>query len=128
VSSFERHGLYTVLSAAAIAIRAAIRDAAKPLEKPEDWDNVIETQSNAVFLLSKLAARSIIGRLAMRIHSSFLVGLSEALRDVLPHPHNFRVIEVSQLDRKFGAARNDVGSARFDLHETHIADLRTQVN
>ena len=25
-------------------------------EKPEDWDNVIETQLNAVFLLSKLAA------------------------------------------------------------------------
>src|SRR5665213_1222862 len=27
-------------------------------EKPEDWDCVIETQLNAVFLLSKLAARS----------------------------------------------------------------------
>src|ERR1700682_243731 len=27
-------------------------------EKPEDWDNVIETQLNAVFLLSKLAAQS----------------------------------------------------------------------
>ncbi len=27
-------------------------------EKPEDWDNVIETQLNAVFLLSKLAAHS----------------------------------------------------------------------
>ncbi|HEU5402802.1 MAG TPA: glucose 1-dehydrogenase [Terriglobales bacterium] len=31
-------------------------------EKPEDWDNVIETQLNAVFLLSKLAARSMLGR------------------------------------------------------------------
>jgi 2-deoxy-D-gluconate 3-dehydrogenase len=29
-------------------------------EKPEDWDNVIETQLNAVFLLSKLAARSMV--------------------------------------------------------------------
>jgi 2-deoxy-D-gluconate 3-dehydrogenase len=27
-------------------------------EKPEDWDNVIETQLNSVFLLSKLAAKS----------------------------------------------------------------------
>jgi 2-deoxy-D-gluconate 3-dehydrogenase len=27
-------------------------------EKPEDWDNVIETQLNSVFLLSKLAAQS----------------------------------------------------------------------
>jgi 2-deoxy-D-gluconate 3-dehydrogenase len=27
-------------------------------EKPEDWDNVIETHLNATFLLSKLAARS----------------------------------------------------------------------
>ena len=26
-------------------------------EKPEDWDSVIETQLNAVFLLSKLTAR-----------------------------------------------------------------------
>jgi 2-dehydro-3-deoxy-D-gluconate 5-dehydrogenase len=31
-------------------------------EKPEDWDNVIETQLNAVFLLSKLAAQSMLGR------------------------------------------------------------------
>ena len=31
-------------------------------EKPEDWDNVIETQLNAVFLLSKLAARSMVSR------------------------------------------------------------------
>jgi 2-deoxy-D-gluconate 3-dehydrogenase len=31
-------------------------------EKPEDWDNVIETQLNAVFLLSKLAAESMIKR------------------------------------------------------------------
>jgi 2-dehydro-3-deoxy-D-gluconate 5-dehydrogenase len=31
-------------------------------EKPEDWDNVIETQLNAVFLLSKLAARSMLDR------------------------------------------------------------------
>ncbi|HEY3914010.1 MAG TPA: glucose 1-dehydrogenase [Verrucomicrobiae bacterium] len=31
-------------------------------EKPEDWDNVIETQLNAVFLLSKLAARSMVKR------------------------------------------------------------------
>jgi len=29
-------------------------------EKPEEWDNVIETQLNAVFLLSKLAAKSMI--------------------------------------------------------------------
>jgi NAD(P)-dependent dehydrogenase (short-subunit alcohol dehydrogenase family) len=29
-------------------------------EAPEDWDNVIETQLNAVFLLSKLAARSMV--------------------------------------------------------------------
>jgi 2-dehydro-3-deoxy-D-gluconate 5-dehydrogenase len=29
-------------------------------ETPEDWDNVIETQLNAVFLLSKLAARSML--------------------------------------------------------------------
>jgi 2-deoxy-D-gluconate 3-dehydrogenase len=31
-------------------------------EKPEDWDSVIETQLNAVFLLSKLAARSMLSR------------------------------------------------------------------
>ena len=31
-------------------------------EKSEDWDNVIETQLNAVFLLSKLAARSMLAR------------------------------------------------------------------
>jgi 2-deoxy-D-gluconate 3-dehydrogenase len=31
-------------------------------EKPEDWDNVIATQLNAVFLLSKLAIPSMIGR------------------------------------------------------------------
>jgi 2-dehydro-3-deoxy-D-gluconate 5-dehydrogenase len=31
-------------------------------EKSEDWDNVIETQLNAVFLLSKLAARSMLNR------------------------------------------------------------------
>src|SRR6202045_492761 len=31
-------------------------------EKPEDWDNVIETQLNAVFLLSKLAAKAMVGR------------------------------------------------------------------
>ncbi|MFZ1134104.1 MAG: glucose 1-dehydrogenase [Candidatus Korobacteraceae bacterium] len=31
-------------------------------EKPEDWDRVIETQLNAVFLLSKLAARSMLNR------------------------------------------------------------------
>jgi 2-dehydro-3-deoxy-D-gluconate 5-dehydrogenase len=29
-------------------------------EKPEDWDNVLETQLNAVFLLSKLAAKSML--------------------------------------------------------------------
>ena len=29
-------------------------------EKPEDWDGVIETQLNSVFLLSRLAARSMI--------------------------------------------------------------------
>jgi 2-deoxy-D-gluconate 3-dehydrogenase len=31
-------------------------------EKPEDWDNVIETQLNAVFLLSRLAAPFMISR------------------------------------------------------------------
>jgi 2-deoxy-D-gluconate 3-dehydrogenase len=31
-------------------------------EKPEDWDSVIETQLNAVFLLSKLAAKSMLSR------------------------------------------------------------------
>ncbi len=31
-------------------------------ETPEDWDSVIETQLNAVFLLSKLAARSMVNR------------------------------------------------------------------
>ncbi len=30
-------------------------------ERAEDWDNVMETQLNAVFLLSKLAARSMVG-------------------------------------------------------------------
>ena len=29
-------------------------------EKPEDWDKVIETQLNAVFLLSKIAARAMV--------------------------------------------------------------------
>jgi 2-deoxy-D-gluconate 3-dehydrogenase len=32
------------------------------LETLEDWDNVIETQLNAVFLLSKLAAKSMLSR------------------------------------------------------------------
>lgn len=36
-------------------------------EKPEDWDNVIETQLNAVFLLSKLAARTMAGNKAGKI-------------------------------------------------------------
>ena len=31
-------------------------------EKPEDWDNVLETQLNAVFLLSKFAATSMLKR------------------------------------------------------------------
>lgn len=31
-------------------------------EKTEDWDNILEIQLNAVFLLSKLAAQSMIGR------------------------------------------------------------------
>src|SRR4029077_3944967 len=31
-------------------------------EKPEDWDSVIETQLNAVFLLSKLAAKMMLGQ------------------------------------------------------------------
>ena len=31
-------------------------------ETPEDWDSVIETQLNAVFLLSKLAARSMLSQ------------------------------------------------------------------
>lgn len=31
-------------------------------ERPQDWDNVIETQLNAVFLLSKLAAGSMLKR------------------------------------------------------------------
>lgn len=31
-------------------------------ETPEDWDSVIETQLNAVFLLSKLAAGSMVGQ------------------------------------------------------------------
>ena len=31
-------------------------------ERPEDWDSVIETQLNTVFLLSKLAARSMLSR------------------------------------------------------------------
>ncbi len=31
-------------------------------EKPEDWDKVLETQLNAVFLLSKLAAKSMLKR------------------------------------------------------------------
>ena len=35
-------------------------------EKPEDWDRVIETQLNAVFLLSKLAARSMVNHKAAR--------------------------------------------------------------
>jgi 2-dehydro-3-deoxy-D-gluconate 5-dehydrogenase len=36
-------------------------------EKPEDWDNVIETQLNAVFLLSKLAARSMLSQKSGKI-------------------------------------------------------------
>jgi 2-deoxy-D-gluconate 3-dehydrogenase len=36
-------------------------------EKPEDWDNVIETQLNAVFLLSKLAAKSMLQRKSGKI-------------------------------------------------------------
>ncbi len=30
-------------------------------ESPDDWDNIIETQLNAVFLLSKYAAKSMVG-------------------------------------------------------------------
>lgn len=36
-------------------------------ESPEDWDSVIETQLNAVFLLSKLAAKSMMERKAGKI-------------------------------------------------------------
>jgi 2-dehydro-3-deoxy-D-gluconate 5-dehydrogenase len=36
-------------------------------ETPEDWDNVIETQLNAVFLLSKLAAKSMLSRKSGKI-------------------------------------------------------------
>ncbi len=36
-------------------------------ETPEDWDGVIETQLNAVFLLSKLAAQSMVGRKSGKI-------------------------------------------------------------
>jgi 2-deoxy-D-gluconate 3-dehydrogenase len=36
-------------------------------EKPEDWDNVIETQLNAVFLLSKLAAKSMLDQKSGKI-------------------------------------------------------------
>jgi 2-dehydro-3-deoxy-D-gluconate 5-dehydrogenase len=36
-------------------------------EKPEDWDNVIETQLNAVFLLSKLAAKMMLGQKSGKI-------------------------------------------------------------
>src|ERR1043165_8135784 len=37
------------------------------LETAEDWDNVIETQLNAVFLLSKLAAKSMMSRRSGKI-------------------------------------------------------------
>jgi NAD(P)-dependent dehydrogenase (short-subunit alcohol dehydrogenase family) len=37
-------------------------------EKPEDWDSVIETQLNAVFLLSKLAAKSMLSRKIRKDH------------------------------------------------------------
>jgi 2-dehydro-3-deoxy-D-gluconate 5-dehydrogenase len=40
-------------------------------EKPEDWDGVIETQLNSVFLLSKLAARSM-----MRQKSGKIINLA----------------------------------------------------
>ena len=36
-------------------------------ETPEDWDGVIETQLNAVFLLSKLAAQSMVSRKSGKI-------------------------------------------------------------
>jgi NAD(P)-dependent dehydrogenase (short-subunit alcohol dehydrogenase family) len=36
-------------------------------EKPEDWDSVIETQLNAVFLLSKLAAKATVSRKSGKI-------------------------------------------------------------
>jgi 2-dehydro-3-deoxy-D-gluconate 5-dehydrogenase len=36
-------------------------------EKPEDWDNVIEAQLNAVFLLSKLAVQSMMIRQEERL-------------------------------------------------------------
>lgn len=49
-------------------------------EKEEDWDGVIETQLNAVFLLSKLVAKSMVENkraklliLAVCIHSLDLV-------------------------------------------------------
>jgi len=36
-------------------------------EKPEDWDSVIETRLNAVFLLSKLAATSMLSHKSGKI-------------------------------------------------------------
>ena len=47
-------------------------------ETPEEWDNVIETQLNAVFLLSELAARTREARLFCAV--SFLESNSSSSR------------------------------------------------
>jgi len=50
-------------------------------EKPEDWDSVIETQLNAVFLLSKLAAPFMISRRKDYQHRQHVLVLR-----IRPHP------------------------------------------
>jgi 2-deoxy-D-gluconate 3-dehydrogenase len=52
-------------------------------EKSADWDNVIETQLNAVFLLSKLAAQSMLGRKGGKIIN---IGSMYSFFGVWTHP------------------------------------------
>jgi 2-deoxy-D-gluconate 3-dehydrogenase len=53
-------------------------------EKPEDWDSVIETQLNAVFLLSKLAAQSMLSHQGERLLTLAVCTRSLGLGSSLP--------------------------------------------
>src|SRR4030095_6689846 len=53
------------------------------------------------------------------------VDRAELLLYLRPHAVALRVFEIAELDRKLGAAGDDVDRARLRLHEADRADLAT---